>query len=67
VYLDAMILQNPDPHVACWLVRVDKENSLALENRLATKWWWAIHTPPPERGAQLGGLSSRRRRESTEI
>jgi hypothetical protein len=47
VYLDAMTLQNPDPHVACRLLTVDKENGLALKNWLATKWWWAIHTPPP--------------------
>jgi hypothetical protein len=46
VYLDAMTLQNPDPHVACRLVTIDEENRLALEDRLATKWWWAIHTPP---------------------
>ena len=67
VYLDAMTLQNPDPHVACRLVTVDEQNFLVSKNRLATKWWWAIHTPPPERGAHLGGLSSRGIRESTEI
>ncbi len=26
VYLDAMTLQNPDPHVACRLVTVDEQN-----------------------------------------
>ena len=29
VYLDATTLQNPDPHVACSLVTIDKENLLA--------------------------------------
>jgi hypothetical protein len=48
MYLDAMILQNPDPHVACRLVTVDEENDLALESWLATKWWRAIHTSPPK-------------------
>jgi hypothetical protein len=51
VYLDAMTLQNPDPHVACGLIAVDEENGFALKNRLATKWWWAIHTPPLKRSA----------------
>jgi len=56
VYLDAMTLQNPDPHVACRLVTIDEENRLALKNRLATRWWGAIHFPPPEREAQLGRI-----------
>ena len=67
VYLDAMTLQNPDPHVACRLVTVDEQNFLISKNRLATKCWWAIHTARPERGAQLGGLSSRRVWESRKI
>jgi hypothetical protein len=46
VYLDTMTLQNSDSHVACSLVTIDEENLLALKNRLATKGWWAIHTPP---------------------
>ena len=29
MYLDATTLQNPDPHVACSLVTIDKENLLA--------------------------------------
>ncbi len=56
VYLDAMTLQNPDPHVARRLVTIYEENRLALKNWLATKWRRAIHTPPPERGAQLGRI-----------
>jgi len=49
MYRDAMTLQNPDPNVACKLVRVDEENFLVSKNRLATKRWWAIHTPPPKK------------------
>jgi hypothetical protein len=48
MYLDAMTLQNPDPHVACRLVTVDEQNFLVSKNWLATKWWWAIHTPLPK-------------------
>jgi hypothetical protein len=46
VYLDAITLQNSDPHVAGRLVTVDEQNFLVSNNWLATKWWWAIHTPP---------------------
>src|ERR1700746_626817 len=48
MYLDAMPLQNPDPHVAGRLVAVDEENFLVRKNWLATKWRRAIHTPPPK-------------------
>jgi hypothetical protein len=48
MYLDAMTLQNPDPHVACRLVTIDEQNFLISKNWLATKWWRAIHTPPPK-------------------
>jgi hypothetical protein len=64
VYLDAMILQNPDPNVAGRLVAVNEKNGLALKNWLATKWWWAIHTAPPKGKRNLGGLSSCGMRES---
>ena len=55
-YLDAMTLQNSDAHVARSLIRVDEQNFLALKNRLATKWWWAIHTPPPKGNRNLGRI-----------
>jgi len=56
VYLDAMTLQNPDPHVAGRLVTVDEQNFLVSKNWLATKWWWAIHTPPPKGKRNLGRI-----------
>ena len=51
MYFDTMILQNSDAHVACKLITIDKEDGLALKKRLATKWWWAIQTPPPNGSA----------------
>jgi len=48
VHLDAMTLQNPNPHIAGRLVAVDEENFLVSKNWLATKWRRGIHTPPPK-------------------
>jgi hypothetical protein len=48
VYLDAMTLQSPNPHVAGRLVTIDEENFLVSKNWLATKWRRAIHTSPPK-------------------
>jgi hypothetical protein len=36
-------------HLARGLATIDEENSLAGENRVATKRWWAIHTTLPKR------------------
>jgi hypothetical protein len=30
------------------LVTIDEQNFLISKNWLATKWWRAIHTPPPK-------------------
>ena len=54
--LDAMSPQDRRARLARRPTTVDEENGLARKNRLATKRWWAIHTPPPERGAQLGRI-----------
>jgi len=48
---NAVTPEDTSARVAGRLVGIDEENSLVIENRAATKWWWLVHPvlPKPKR------------------